>query len=97
MFKISEASIAGLHVQDGKLMRNSPVRLLRDSVVVHEETVLTQALKTMFVRSLPDMNAELTGNSMISVWAMWWNAMKWKKPPQPCKMTSSRLYFKRKL
>lgn len=37
VFKISRSlSIAGLHVQDGKLMRNSPVRLLRDSVVVHE-------------------------------------------------------------
>lgn len=29
-------SIAGLYIQDGRLLRNAPVRLLRDSVVVHE-------------------------------------------------------------
>ncbi len=37
VFKTSRGfSIAGLYVTDGKLQRNSPVRLLRDSVVIHD-------------------------------------------------------------
>ena len=37
VFKVSRSmSIAGLYVQDGKLLRNASVRLLRDSVIVHE-------------------------------------------------------------
>jgi translation initiation factor IF-2 len=37
VFRLSKGlSIAGLFIQDGKLLRNAPVRLLRDSVVVHE-------------------------------------------------------------
>ncbi len=37
VFKLSRGiSIAGSYVQDGRLMRNAPVRLLRDSVVIHE-------------------------------------------------------------
>lgn len=37
VFKVSRSlSVAGLYVQDGKLLRNSPMRLLRDSVVVYE-------------------------------------------------------------
>lgn len=37
VFRLSRGlSIAGLYIQDGRLLRNAPVRLLRDSVVVHE-------------------------------------------------------------
>ncbi len=37
VFRLSKGiSIAGSYVQDGRLLRNAPVRLLRDSIVVHE-------------------------------------------------------------
>ena len=37
VFRLSRGlSIAGLFIQDGRLLRNLPVRLLRDSVVIHE-------------------------------------------------------------
>ena len=37
VYRLSRSlSIAGSFVQDGRLLRNSPVRLVRDSVVVHE-------------------------------------------------------------
>lgn len=37
VYKLSKGlSIAGSFVQDGRLQRNSPVRLLRDSIVIHE-------------------------------------------------------------
>ncbi len=37
VFRLSRGlSIAGLFIQDGSLLRNLPVRLLRDSVVIHE-------------------------------------------------------------
>ncbi|MBN2330004.1 MAG: translation initiation factor IF-2 [Candidatus Omnitrophica bacterium] len=37
VFRLSRGlSIAGLYIQNGRLLRNAPVRLLRDSVVVHE-------------------------------------------------------------
>lgn len=37
VFRLSKGlSIAGLFINDGRILRNAPVRLLRDSVVVHE-------------------------------------------------------------
>jgi len=37
VFRVSRSmSIAGLYIQDGRIIRNAPIRLLRDSVVVHE-------------------------------------------------------------
>ncbi|RJP33595.1 MAG: translation initiation factor IF-2 [Candidatus Omnitrophota bacterium] len=37
VFRLSRGiSIAGSYVQDGRFLRNAPVRLLRDSVIVHE-------------------------------------------------------------
>ncbi len=37
VFRVSRSmSIAGLYIQDGRMIRNAPIRLLRDSVVVHE-------------------------------------------------------------
>ena len=36
-FKVSSVgTVAGCYVQDGKVVRNASVRLLRDSIVIHE-------------------------------------------------------------
>ena len=58
VFKFPEVGIAGLHVQDGKLMHSC--HLLRDSVVVHEGKLSSLKRFKDDVREVSaDMNAEL--------------------------------------
>jgi len=45
-------NIAGCYVQDGEIVRNSPARLLRDGVVVHEGKLQTLRRQKDDVRSV---------------------------------------------